>query len=84
MSTSARIAVLIPCYNEEAAIAKVVNDFKITLPNADVYVYDNNSRTKPLRLLTPQAPLSALNCGGGKGTSFDACSLILRQISISW
>src|SRR2546430_15972668 len=46
MSTTARIAVLIPCYNEEAAIAKVVDDFKMTLPNADVYVYDNNSKDK--------------------------------------
>ena len=39
-----RIAVLVPCYNEEAAIAKVVADFRAALPEADVYVYDNNSR----------------------------------------
>lgn len=37
------IAVLIPCYNEAAAIAKVVNDFRQALPGATVYVYDNNS-----------------------------------------
>src|SRR5271170_7855813 len=36
-------AVLIPCYNEEAAIAKVVNDFRQVLPDAAIYVYDNNS-----------------------------------------
>lgn len=36
-------AVLIPCYNEEATIGKVVSDFKRTLPEADIYVYDNNS-----------------------------------------
>jgi len=41
---SARIAVLIPCYNEEAAIGKVVRDFRAALPDAAVYVYDNNSR----------------------------------------
>lgn len=41
---SARIAVLIPCYNEEAAIAKVVRDFRQSLPDAEIYVYDNNSR----------------------------------------
>jgi len=38
-----RIAVLIPCYNEELTIAKVVNDFRIELPQADIYVGDNNS-----------------------------------------
>lgn len=39
-----RIAVLIPCYNEEAAIGRVVTDFRAALPGATVYVYDNNSR----------------------------------------
>ena len=39
-----RIAVLVPCYNEEAAIAKVVRDFRDALPGAVIYVYDNNSR----------------------------------------
>lgn len=39
-----RIAVLVPCYNEEAAIAKVVKDFRAALPTAIVYVYDNNSK----------------------------------------
>ena len=38
-----RIAVLVPCYNEELAIAKVVRDFRGVLPTATVYVYDNNS-----------------------------------------
>ncbi len=38
-----KIAVLIPCYNEELTIAKVIKDFAKELPNADIYVYDNNS-----------------------------------------
>jgi hypothetical protein len=38
-----RFAVLIPCFNEEAAIGKVVTDFRATLPEASIYVYDNNS-----------------------------------------
>lgn len=38
-----KIAVLIPCYNESRTIAKVVKDFKAALPQADIYVYDNNS-----------------------------------------
>ena len=37
------IAVLVPCFNESAAIAKVVADFRAALPRATVYVYDNNS-----------------------------------------
>jgi len=39
-----RIAVLIPCYNEAAAIAGVVADFRRSLPDAEIYVYDNNSQ----------------------------------------
>ena len=38
-----KIAVLIPCYNESATIAKVVKDYRAALPEADIYVYDNNS-----------------------------------------
>ncbi len=38
-----RLAVLVPCYNEESSIAKVVADFHAALPEATVYVYDNNS-----------------------------------------
>ena len=38
-----KIAVLIPCYNESKTIAKVVADYRAALPEADIYVYDNNS-----------------------------------------
>ena len=38
-----KIAVLIPCYNESQTIEKVVNDYKAALPEASIYVYDNNS-----------------------------------------
>jgi glycosyltransferase involved in cell wall biosynthesis len=41
-----RIAVLVPCYNEEAAIALVVRDFRAALPDATIYVYDNNSKDR--------------------------------------
>jgi len=40
------IAVLIPCYNEETAVPKVVADFRRVLPQAKIYVYDNNSRDR--------------------------------------
>jgi glycosyltransferase involved in cell wall biosynthesis len=43
---SVRVAVLVPCYNEEAAVASVVQDFRAALPDATMYVYDNNSRDR--------------------------------------
>jgi glycosyltransferase involved in cell wall biosynthesis len=41
-----RIAVLVPCFNEEAAVATVVADFRKALPSATIYVYDNNSKDR--------------------------------------
>ena len=41
-----KIAVLIPCYNEEKTIAKVIRDSRQALPEAVIYVYDNNSTDK--------------------------------------
>jgi glycosyltransferase involved in cell wall biosynthesis len=43
VATRLEVAVLVPCYNEGHAIAKVVGDFRTALPEAKVYVYDNNS-----------------------------------------
>lgn len=43
MSHFPKIAVLVPCYNEEATVARVVEDFRASLPTAAIYVYDNNS-----------------------------------------
>ena len=40
---SAEIAVLLPCYNESMTVEKVVADFRAVLPDAKIYVYDNNS-----------------------------------------
>src|SRR6201985_12061 len=45
-SSSPRIAVLVPCFNEEAAVATVVTGFRQALPSAQVYVYDNNSKDR--------------------------------------
>lgn len=45
-----KTAVLIPCYNEEAAIGAVVRDFRAALPGAAVYVYDNNSRDRTMEV----------------------------------
>ena len=50
-----KIAVIIPCYNEELTIGKVVKDFKEKLPSADIYVCDNNSTDNSVEI--------AKNCG---------------------
>jgi glycosyltransferase involved in cell wall biosynthesis len=49
-NTMEKIAVLIPCYNEAQTIGKVVNDVKTALPEATVYVYDNNSSDDTARI----------------------------------
>ncbi len=46
MPNEARIAVIVPCFNEEAAIGKVVSDFRAALPRAVIYVYDNASKDR--------------------------------------
>lgn len=43
MPQKANIAILIPCYNEELTVGSVIRDFHAALPEADIYVYDNNS-----------------------------------------
>lgn len=45
-----RVAVLLPCFNEERSIEKVINDFRAALPNADIYVFDNNSSDRTAEL----------------------------------
>lgn len=46
MMKNKKIAILIPCYNESKTIEKVINDYQKVLPEADIYVYDNNSSDK--------------------------------------
>ena len=48
--TEPRIAVLLPCYNEEAAIAQTVAGFRAALPTATIYVYDNNSKDRTIEV----------------------------------
>ncbi len=45
-----RVAVIVPCYNEEIAIPKVIADFRAALPDATIYVYDNNSRDRTMEV----------------------------------
>ena len=62
-----RIAVLIPCYDEEQAIAQVVRDFRAALPSAVVYVYDNNSRDRTRILATEAGAIVRSESRQGKG-----------------
>jgi glycosyltransferase involved in cell wall biosynthesis len=50
LQTHGRIAVLIPCYNESATLPQVIDDFKQQLPDATIYVYDNNSTDNSVEL----------------------------------
>src|SRR5215210_7670720 len=49
-SSSTRIAVLVPCFNEEAAVATVVHAFRKALPSAQIFVYDNNSSDRTVEV----------------------------------
>src|SRR6202521_1337947 len=48
--SSIRIAVLVPCFNEEAAVATVVADFRKALPAAEIFVYENNSTDRTVEV----------------------------------
>lgn len=62
-----KIAILIPCYNEEITIEKVVNDFKKELPEASIYVYDNNSTDKTIELAKNAGAIIRKESLQGKG-----------------
>lgn len=61
------IAVLIPCYNESKTIAKVVRDFREALPEADIYVYDNNSKDDTGRIAAEAGAIVRREYRQGKG-----------------
>ena len=67
MNKTQNIAVLIPCFNEEATIAQVVNDFRQTLPDAQIYVYDNNSRDRTVEAALKAGALVRSEPLQGKG-----------------
>jgi len=62
-----KIAVLIPCYNESKTIKKVVNDYKKVLPDADIYVYDNNSKDKTDEIAKKAGAIVKYEYKQGKG-----------------
>lgn len=61
------IAILIPCYNEAKTIQKVIHDYKNVLPNADIYVYDNNSTDGTDKLAEEMGAIIKYEYRQGKG-----------------
>ena len=62
-----KVAVLIPCYNEELTIGKVIDDFKKELPEANIYVYDNNSQDKTGEIAKEHGAIVIKEYRQGKG-----------------
>ena len=62
-----KIAVLIPCYNEESSIEKVIKDFKRELPESEIYVYDNNSKDKTKEIAKNAGAIVRSEYNQGKG-----------------
>ena len=62
-----RIAVLIPCYNEEQTIAPVIADFQAALPQAHIYVYDNNSSDRSVAIAAAAGATVRKELRQGKG-----------------
>ena len=65
--TTPRVAVLLPCYNEAAAIAQTVADFRAALPDATIYVYDNNSTDKTVEVAAAAGAIVRTERMQGKG-----------------
>lgn len=65
--TGPTIAVLLPCYNEEAAIARTVAEFRVALPGAAIYVYDNNSRDRTIEVAKGAGAIVRVERIQGKG-----------------
>ena len=62
-----KVAVLIPCYNEAITIGKVIDDFKRVLPDADIYVYDNNSKDDTSKIAREHGAIVRFEGRQGKG-----------------
>ncbi len=62
-----RVAILLPCYNEEAAIVRTIEGFRAALPGAVIYVYDNNSRDQTVELARATGALVRTERMQGKG-----------------
>lgn len=66
-NSNVSVAVLLPCYNEEVTIGKVIRDFKTSLPQADIYVYDNNSTDRTAEIAASEGAIVRKEPRQGKG-----------------
>jgi len=71
-----KIAVLIPCYNEEKTIKKVVRDWKKELPEATIYVYNNNSTDRTAEIAKEAGAVVRDEYQQGKGN-------VIRRLMLS-
>lgn len=83
-NSNVSVAVLLPCYNEEVTIGKVVRDFKAALPNADIYVYDNNSTDHTAEIATSEGAIVRKEPRQGKGNVIRAMFEDIDADCTSW
>lgn len=62
-----KVAILIPCYNEQKTIVKVISDFRIALPEAEIFVFDNNSTDQSIKLAQDSGAIVIKEKRQGKG-----------------
>ena len=81
-----KIAVLIPCYNESQTIEKVVKDFKTVLPEAVIYVYDNNSNDNTAEIAANAGAVVRHEYQQGKGNVIRRMfrDIDAKDLSITW
>ena len=79
-----KIAILIPCYNEAKTVQKVVQDWKNALPEATIYVYDNNSTDGTDELARSAGAIVRYEPMQGKEMLFAECSGKSTQNAILW
>ena len=83
-ASQSQTAVLVPCYNEERAVAKVVADFRAALPDAAIYVYDNNSTDRTVEAALRAGAVVRREAYQGKGQWSGGCSTTSRPTSTCW
>ena len=76
------IAVLVPCYNKAQTIKKVVEDFKRVLPQAVIYVYNNNSTDDTAKIAAEAGAIVAMSISRARAMSSAVCSARLTPSAI--
>jgi len=74
MTEPVKKAVLIPCFNEELTIGKFIDDFRRELPNADIYVFNNNYKDQTCAIAEEKKAVVINEKNRAKVTSWPLCS----------